>query len=61
MDPDERWQTASDLSIPLQWIAEAGPVPASGQAAVDADLYAPDRRRQFHDLTLSIGERKGSI
>src|SRR3984893_14664098 len=24
-DPDERWQTASDLSIPLQWIGEAAP------------------------------------
>src|ERR1700730_18646659 len=30
-DTDERWQTASDLSTSLQWIAEAAPASASGQ------------------------------
>jgi predicted Ser/Thr protein kinase len=37
-DPDERWQTASDLSIELQWIAEAAPAPASGQTSAGTSV-----------------------
>jgi eukaryotic-like serine/threonine-protein kinase len=32
-DPDERWQTARDLSIPLHWIAEAAPGAVVGETS----------------------------
>jgi Tol biopolymer transport system component len=40
-DPDERWQSASDLKRELRWIAEAS---ASGIAAPAAVVAAPPRR-----------------
>jgi serine/threonine protein kinase len=41
-DPDDRWQTASDLSRELQWIAKQGTNPAS---AVSEPLPRPAARR----------------
>ena len=32
-DPDQRWQTASDLTISLKWIADAAPAPANSQTS----------------------------
>ncbi len=40
-EPDERWQTASDLAKELQWIAEG-----SSQAGVAAPVVARRRRRE---------------
>jgi Tol biopolymer transport system component/predicted Ser/Thr protein kinase len=37
-DPDERWQTASDLSIALQWIAKAAATPASRQTSAGTSV-----------------------
>jgi serine/threonine protein kinase/Tol biopolymer transport system component len=40
-DPDERWQSASDLASELNWILAAG-----SQAGVAAPLVSPRRRRE---------------
>ncbi len=40
-DPDERWQTAHDLKLQLQWIAEAG-----SQAGVPAPVVAKRKNRE---------------
>ncbi len=40
-DPDERWQTAHDLRLQLQWIAEAG-----SKAGVPAPVAARKRNRE---------------
>jgi Tol biopolymer transport system component len=37
-DPDQRWQTASDLTISLQWIADAAPAPANGQSSAGTSV-----------------------
>ena len=34
-DPEDRWQTARDLTSELKWIAEAGGSPAAGQKPPD--------------------------
>jgi serine/threonine protein kinase len=39
-DPDERWQTAHDLTLQLQWIVEGG-----SQAGIPAPLVAHRRQR----------------
>lgn len=44
-DPDERWQTAHDLKLQLQWIAEGG-----SQAGVPAPVSA---KRKYRELTLA--------
>jgi len=44
-DPDERWQTAHDLKLQLQWIAEGG-----SQAGIPAPLAA---RRRYRDVILA--------
>ncbi|MFQ5926104.1 MAG: protein kinase [Terriglobia bacterium] len=41
-DPDERWQTAHDLMLELNWIAEAG-----SQAGVPAPVVARRKRREW--------------
>ena len=40
-DPDERWQTAHDLKLQLQWIAESG-----SQAGVPAPVAAKRKNRE---------------
>jgi Tol biopolymer transport system component/predicted Ser/Thr protein kinase len=40
-DPDERWQTAHDLMLQLQWIAEGG-----SQVGIPAPVSAHRRRRE---------------
>src|SRR6266542_1810251 len=40
-DPDDRWQTAHDVMLPLKWIAEGG-----SQAGVPAPLVARRRSRE---------------
>jgi eukaryotic-like serine/threonine-protein kinase len=46
-DPDERWQTAHDVKLQLQWIAEAG-----SQAGIPAPVAA--RRRISQQLAWAI-------
>ncbi len=41
-DPDERWQTAHDLKLQLQWIAEAG-----SQAGIPPPVVARRKRREW--------------
>jgi eukaryotic-like serine/threonine-protein kinase len=41
-DPEERWQTAHDVKLQLQWIAEAG-----SQAAVPAPVIIRQRTREY--------------
>src|SRR5215469_10952170 len=45
-DPDERWQTAHDVKLQLQWIAEGG-----SQAGVPAPVVA---RRKNRELLMTI-------
>src|SRR5215467_14658231 len=40
-DPDERWQTAHDVKLQLQWIAEGG-----SQAGVPAPIVARRKKRE---------------
>src|SRR5207249_1256369 len=47
-DPDDRWQTASDLGRELRWIADERKAPESG--AVNAPV-APARRKTRPRLT----------
>src|SRR5262249_22746436 len=49
-DPEERWQTARDLTSELKWIAEAGgsiPVTAAEEAAGLNRIAARRRREQL--------------
>ena len=48
-EPDERWQTASDLAKELQWIAEGG-----SQAGVAAPVVARRRRREELAWALAV-------
>jgi len=41
-DPDQRWQTARDLMLELQWIAEAG-----SQVGVPAPIAARRKSREL--------------
>src|SRR5262245_4579343 len=43
-DPDERWQSASDLASELQWIAQAG-AEASTEASVSGAKDSGNRAR----------------
>jgi serine/threonine protein kinase/Tol biopolymer transport system component len=49
-DPDERWQTAHDLKLQLQWIAEAG-----SQLGVPAPVAAHRRTREYVAWAASAG------
>jgi eukaryotic-like serine/threonine-protein kinase len=46
-DPDERWQTAHDVKLQLQWIAEGG-----SQAGIPAPVSK--RRRLSHNLAWAV-------
>ena len=50
-DPEERWQTAHEVKLQLQWIAEggsqAGPVPSGTGAGVPAPVKVRRRTREF--------------
>ncbi len=48
-DPDERWQTAHDLKVQLQWIAEAG-----SQAGMPAPLVARRKSRERLSWALAV-------
>jgi serine/threonine protein kinase len=48
-DPEKRWQSASDLTDELKWIAEAGPQPRNEA------LIAPHRRRREPLAWLLLG------
>ena len=48
-DPDERWQSASDLAAALQWTRdESGAVSGSVHPAVKPRTFHPHRRRGTH-------------
>ena len=45
-DPEERWQTARDLTSELKWIAEAGGTAPAGAEAAGLKPIATRRRRE---------------
>ena len=57
-DPDERWQTARDLTSELKWIAEAGgAISAMTSGAETAGLKSIARGGDVRDLLGALGRR----
>jgi eukaryotic-like serine/threonine-protein kinase len=49
-DPDDRWQSASDLATELKWMAESG-----SQAGASAPVVGKQKRRERVAWTVAIG------
>jgi Tol biopolymer transport system component len=53
-DPDERWQSAHDLTSELTWIAESGPQIAGAARGVDARVRLHTRARQYGWIAAAV-------
>jgi eukaryotic-like serine/threonine-protein kinase len=53
-DPDERWQSAHDLTSELQWIAESGLQTAVAAPGVDAQVRLRARTRLFGWIAAAV-------
>jgi Tol biopolymer transport system component len=53
-DPDERWQSAHDLTSELKWIAESGPQVAVAAPGVDTRVRSHTRARQYGWIAAAV-------